>query len=104
MLNPLNPEFPVTPVTPPSQEAVSVEIIKGKAHHLRGEIQDALYWYRQSVLNHPTSSLSYFHLGEGLLAQNKLPAALKAYCKGLSCHLNLQNGDFYPPPTGIFSY
>ncbi|TVR14491.1 MAG: hypothetical protein EA395_02540 [Phormidium sp. GEM2.Bin31] len=101
MLNPLNSEFPVTLVTPPSQEAVSVEIIKGKAHHLRGEIQDALYWYRQSVRNHPTCSLSYFHLGEGLLALNKLPAALRAYCKGLACHLTAQKSNFSPPPQGV---
>ncbi|MFP4319538.1 MAG: ATP-grasp fold amidoligase family protein [Phormidium sp.] len=77
---------------------MSVEIIKGKAHHLRGEIHDALYWYRQSVLNHPTCSLSYFHLGEALLALNKLLAALTAYCKGLACHPTAQKLNFYPPP------
>ncbi len=103
MLKPLKTEFPVTPMTPPSQEAVSSEIIKGKAHHLRGEIHDALYWYRQSVLNHPTCSLSYFHLGEALLALNKLPAALTAYCKGLAYVSTAQKPNF-PPPTGAFSY
>lgn len=97
MLKSLKTEFPITPVTPPSQESVSSEIIKGKAHHLRGEIEEALYWYRQSVRSHPTCSLSYFHLGEGLLALNKLPAALKAYCKGLACHPTAQKSNFYPP-------
>jgi tetratricopeptide (TPR) repeat protein len=88
-------------MTPPSHNEVSLEIMKGKAHHLRGEIQDALYWYRQSVLKHPTCSLSYFHLGEALLALNKLPAALKAYCKGLACHYTIKKIDF-SPPTGEF--
>ncbi|MGM0457026.1 MAG: hypothetical protein ACQERW_12770, partial [Cyanobacteriota bacterium] len=98
MTHPLKSEFPVTPMTPSSHNEVSLEIMKGKAHHLRGEIQDALYWYRQSVLKHPTCSLSYFHLGEALLALNKLPAALKAYCKGLACHYTIQKIDFSPPP------
>ncbi|NMG60719.1 hypothetical protein E1H12_19935 [Geitlerinema sp. P-1104] len=92
---------PVTPLSSAKAETVPLEVMQGKTHHLRGEIRQAIQCYKQSILNHPYSSLSYFYLGEGFLALKKLPAALKAYCMGLKLNIDCQEIEFYPPPSKI---